>query len=52
MRAMRNISDAKPVRPIDSITPRISACSGFDLIRMRYGRWMYRRTIAQPTPSR
>ena len=27
-------------------------CSGLDLMRIRYGRCTYRRTIAQTTPAR
>jgi hypothetical protein len=35
--AMRNISAPKPVTPIARNVPRMTACSGFDLMRMRYG---------------
>ena len=37
-RAMRNISAAKPERPMTRNVPRMSTCSGLDLMRMRYGR--------------
>ena len=36
--AMRNISAAKPDRPISRNVPRMRACSGLVLMRMRYGR--------------
>ena len=36
--AMRNASARKPVRPITRNMPRMTACSGLVLMRMRYGR--------------
>ena len=44
--AMRNISVLNPVRPISSSTPSTTPCSALVLIRMRYGRVMYRRATA------
>ena len=29
----------------------MTACSGLDLMRMRYGFWTYRRTIAHTMPT-
>ena len=37
-RAMRNISLPKPREPMTRNVPRMRTCSGFDLMRMRYGR--------------
>ena len=51
MSAMRRPSVAKPVRPITRNVPRMSASSGLVLMRMRYGRWMYRRPNAQRIPT-
>jgi hypothetical protein len=35
---MRNISARNPVTPMRNNVARITACSGLDLMRMRYGR--------------
>ena len=37
--AMRHASVPKPVTVMARKTPRMTACSGLDLMRMRYGRW-------------
>ncbi len=37
--AMRNISEPKPDSPMSRNVPRMMACSGLVLMRMRYGRW-------------
>jgi hypothetical protein len=37
---MRKASVPKPVTPMARKVPRMTACSGFDLMRIRYGRWM------------
>ncbi len=38
--AMRKPSARNPVTPMANSTPRMTACSGLVLMRMRYGRWM------------
>src|SRR5260370_23442726 len=51
-RAIRNPSTRKPVTPMTRNVARMTASSGLVLMRIRYGRWRYRRPIAQRIPTR
>ncbi len=50
--AMRKASVVNPVTAMTRNVTRITRCSGFVLMRIRYGRWPYRRANAHRIPTR